>query len=164
MLTWNNASVESYCGPVMEKKMIPPNLIGGIKFSRQKRSGGSKIFNPPDPFCLKKTDPTMEKWSPCQKLYMSTRYINCIFDIAIHSQLDQKLRLEYIHSLNETTCRKYGMRQVILWHCPFCCRAVYRNRRPEHSASAWFFSSPDTSDSVAMQGEMGRALHPLPCF
>ena len=45
---------------------------------------------------------------------MSTRYINCIFDIAIRSQLDQKLRLEYIHSLDETTRRKYVMRQVIL--------------------------------------------------
>ena len=97
------------------KKMIPPpNLIWGDQIFQAKGIWGIEIFNPLDRFCLKKLILPWKNDPPCQKLYMSTRYINCIFDIAIHSQLDQKLRLEYIRSLDETTRRKYGMRQVIL--------------------------------------------------
>ena len=93
--------------------MIPPNLIRGDQIFQAKKIWGSK-FSIPQIFCLKKLILPWKNDPPCQKLYMSIRYINCIFDIAIHSQLDQKLRLEYIRSLDETTRRNYGMRQVIL--------------------------------------------------
>ena len=48
------------------------------------------------------------------------------------------------------------MRQVVLWHHPFCSKAVCRNSRLEPS-SAWLFSAVA---SVSAQGEMARALHP----
>ena len=94
--------------------MIPSNLIQRDQIFQAKEIWGIEIFNPPGNVCLKKLILPWKNDPPCQKLYMNTQYINCVFDIAIHSQLDQKLCLEYIRSLDETTRHKYVMRQVNL--------------------------------------------------